>query len=834
MKMRHMGLVLCAAVAAQAAVQEWDDTPDGLWDLDASNWDSNAVWANGNTAAFTGLGGVVKVSGAVEAAGLTFGADGYTVATNAVEGDMLTLAGAPVIHADEGVTGTLSAFIGGTEGFRKTGQGTLVIPSLTNAFTGPVFVDGGILRLAYAATNALGNADGTAYVTVADGATFDMAVAFRRNIDVDVTIKGAGMPEQNGALANNGPSGSGVYNAGIGNITLTGDATFGGTQRFDLWGGGSVAGNGFTLTKAGPNEIAFSRSVNNCRIVIANGIWTVQGDTTLGGSDFPTELRGGTLRCWGARTITEIIEAYSGGIEINSSASVRDTAEFKGAVNLCDKPITLTVAGSNTNRLLFTGGVTGAGGLATTGGGIVVLGGSNAYTGPTTVGGSMLYVGLTNGFAGTLATGAVTNNNRLFADGPESSVTVTGGLWGGGATVVRYGATMTLDGGVSSNSTVHVADGTFSLTNGARAYVYSNMSIASRSVNDTYFMKSDYQFLWPSPWGVTAVVNVPDGCELLTRGITFGNQAGDTGCMLTGIVNQAGGVVCTTGDMGEGNGLRMGHYPDARSFYNLSGGTLTIENDWDLGIATDGQGWFTMTGGEVFAKRVMLNERDGTGGFGTLCVAGGVLNVGSLTGSDSLATNGIAADSAVTSYKVELGGGEGGVIRAVTNIGIAVNATLMDTGTRAVTFDTADWNILISGNLTGTGGLSKVGSGTLTLSGVNTYEGATRVMAGRLVRTAFNALPYGNEVQFGVSSDGSDTGGCIHSDGDLTLEGLTIGIANSEDMDTLKTYTVATWGGTLLAPFSGKALPAPWFVQYDMPNKRAFLSARVGTVMRLK
>jgi hypothetical protein len=30
-----------------------------------------------------------------------------------------------------------------------------------------------------------------------------------------------------------------------------------------------------------------------------------------------------------------------------------------------------------------------------------------------------------------------------------------------------------------------------------------------------------------------------------------------------------------------------------------------------------------MTGGEVFTKRVMLNERDSTGGYGRLTVSGG-------------------------------------------------------------------------------------------------------------------------------------------------------------------------------------------------------------------
>jgi hypothetical protein len=47
------------------------------------------------------------------------------------------------------------------------------------------------------------------------------------------------------------------------------------------------------------------------------------------------------------------------------------------------------------------------------------------------------------------------------------------------------------------------------------------------------------------------------------------------------------------GAAAEGNGVRRGHYPQTRSFYNMMGGTLIVENNWDLGCATDGQGGST-------------------------------------------------------------------------------------------------------------------------------------------------------------------------------------------------------------------------------------------------
>ena len=53
---------------------------------------------------------------------------------------------------------------------------------------------------------------------------------------------------------------------------------------------------------------------------------------------------------------------------------------------------------------------------------------------------------------------------------------------------------------------------------------------------------------------------------------------------------------------------------------------------------------------------------------------------------------------------------------------------------QAYSFDTAGQNVTFTNALTSSGGtLTKLGSGTLTLTGANTYSGLTTVSAGKLV-----------------------------------------------------------------------------------------------------
>ncbi|MBO9513277.1 MAG: autotransporter outer membrane beta-barrel domain-containing protein [Variovorax sp.] len=86
-----------------------------------------------------------------------------------------------------------------------------------------------------------------------------------------------------------------------------------------------------------------------------------------------------------------------------------------------------------------------------------------------------------------------------------------------------------------------------------------------------------------------------------------------------------------------------------------------------------------------------------------------------------------------------------------TTLGFAANGLTIAnairlTGTQDPVIDTGSFNATLSGAITGTGFLTKEGSGTLTLTGANNYSGATQVAAGTLAAGTGNTFSAGSAV----------------------------------------------------------------------------------------
>ena len=102
-------------------------------------------------------------------------------------------------------------------------------------------------------------------------------------------------------------------------------------------------------------------------------------------------------------------------------------------------------------------------------------------------------------------------------------------------------------------------------------------------------------------------------------------------------------------------------------------------------------------------------------GSGGLTLAGAAALV--LTGSNTY-----SGQTTISSGTLQLGGG--GATGSINSANITDNGVLE--------FDRSDSSLTFSQAVSGSGGLVKAGTGTLILTGANTYTGATRIIAGTL------------------------------------------------------------------------------------------------------
>jgi hypothetical protein len=191
----------------------------------------------------------------------------------------------------------------------------------------------------------------------------------------------------------------------------------------------------------------------------------------------------------------------------------------------------------------------------------------------------------------------------------------------------------------------------------------------------------------------SGTLTVQDDASLTANLIYMGENNGPQVAGMTATINQTGGTVRTQGSDGEGMGIRIGHWPNETSRYNLSGGDLMIGNGAELGIAVDGTGIFHQTGGTATAKTLIVNARTSqNNGNGTFTLEGGTFHVGS---------GGIINDAAGPAT-VNLGG-NGGTLVATANWSSSLPAALSGTGANAINIDTNGFNVTLSGALSGAG-----------------------------------------------------------------------------------------------------------------------------------
>lgn len=703
---------------------------------------------------------------------------------------------------------------------------------------------------------------------------------------------------------------------------VVGDLTFGsGDDQLTLVTGSTVSGNvdggsgtnSMTLVSEAGTEDTYSGNIQNVQTLMSEGpgLWTLSGNILQNADSSYITIdigQGGGLALTGANKAI-------GDVTINPMAAFHTSAQgLHGDITMSSATATGTDSGVTfvqDDDATYAGRLLGAGSVTKQGNGVLTLSNDqNTYTGTTEILAGTIAItadgalGSTNGLlelaGGTLrldnASGiALATGRQINITGAIGTIETTGGnstvsqsIGGDGAFVKRGTGTLTLTGNSVYTNGTTIDGGTLQLGDGGTTgRILGGVLINEGAV--LAFNRSDNFASDNALSGSGSVVHVGGGATTLQAGNTY-----------------SGGTTISNGTITINADSALG---DAAGAVTLNGGTLRLNSSVDLAptraisigaangtIATatdttstvsqaitgsgaltkEGQGTLVLTGGNLYQGTTIADGTLQLGNGGqTGSISGDVINNGTLVfnRSDAVAVgNTISGTGEVVqsgSGKITLTGTntyQGGTTISNGVIAISTDAALgdasgalrlnggtlnLDSGitlsaTRAVsitgqngTIHTADaTESTLSQSISGSGALTKSGTGTLTLAGNNEYTG-TSITGGTLqvgnggtagyVKGPVN-ISAGSVLAINRSDNALELDGVISGDGMVVQQGT-----GKATLTGTNTYTGGTQlnAGTLsvasdanLGAASGKLT----FNSGTLLNTAGFTTARDVTI----
>ncbi len=310
-------------------------------------------------------------------------------------------------------------------------------------------------------------------------------------------------------------------------------------------------------------------------------------------------------------------------------------------------------------------------------------------------------------------------------------------MGGGGSTSVLNftgtnsgGSNLFMGSSASDNMTLNFSG---SATNMAQVFIGYNAG-ASATMNmtgGTFTMTNNTQNFIMGNSATTATVNVSGGTLTIARHLQMNQRSANSTFNLSGGVVHVAGVVAMTGWTTGG----------ANATFNLDGGRL-----------------------ETTGVQMMTPGAPGTSGTGTFNFNGGTLQAYAVNAS---------------------------FMTGLTRVNIRDGGAIIDSSN--ITIGQALLHSNIGGDNAIDGGLTKLGNGTLTLTGVNTYTGTTTVSAGTLLVNGTHAAGTGN---YSVGTSGRLGGtGTLTTAGAMTIDGQ----INGGDFGTVGTLNITGAGSRALS-----------------------------------
>lgn len=644
-----------------------------------------------------------------------------------------------------------------------------------------------------------------------------------------------------------------------GTITLAATSTITVNNAADTIGS-NLSGPTTSLTKAGTGALTLSGTNSYTGNTVVTGgtlnlTGSLTGNTTSSTLSLGSAATNTVANVSGNMTLFNI----TGAAVANSNVVYNQTA---GTVNVTPTASTVFLTSVGYNHLNLTGGTlkvnAGTSLLATaTGVGVAYVGGTGLFDLSTAnVNGGVVFGGsgsLTVGPGGTMTRAGATGAFYFNVSTNSFSVTnIAGGSLDLGSSFVRMGNGSGVTG---LNGNINLAGGTLTLGTVIANIATSTGNLYANYAGGTFKASANLTNPVTTGNGITAISTIfgaidntgtsqdfTGGLTMDTNGfaVSYANPlrsasgsgvtqssltiTGGSGYIGAPLVRFTGGTLATNGSPASGYAIisggavtdivitSPGSYTVAPTVTLTGGGGTGASvavgslsaNAPDAGLNKIGSGTLTLSGANTYVGPTTVSA--GTLSAGNIVVSSGSSHLGNASTAVTLGSAGAqgtlsySGNAATYTRGFVIGGAGGGRLDVTTSGQTLAVSTGSITGSGPFTVGGAG-NTSISANLSHSGGLAKTDAGSLTLSGTNTYNGATTVTAGTLSLSSTGSITGSNVATSGTAILSEGASAFIEGSGST----FTQGSSGSSTLAGTNTYTGATLvsDGVLILSGSG-------------------------------